>query len=334
MKRLLSVVAVLFAATSLYWPRAAQAEVVFSIAVAPPPLPVYDQPPVPGPDYLWTPGYWAYGDDDYYWVPGAWTQAPEPGLLWTPGYWGYRDGYYGYNVGYWGPRVGFYGGVNYGFGYTGSGFYGGYWRGGSYYYNRSVVKVTNTTIINNTYTKTVVVNNNVSRVSYNGGSGGLKAVATPTQRQAFETRKAGVFAADQTKHQQLAAQNKDLRFSANQGRPSIAAVPRAASYSGAGVVRAKPAGASPPPRSVALSNAREQSNRNRAQGNGYDGRGAGGPGSGGVRPDSRRTARPPERAASRSRAANVRRPGGPPRRGPGGGGGRPGNKPPPPPKRG
>src|ERR1700756_4377330 len=24
----------------------------------PPELPVYDQPPAPGPDYIWTPGYW------------------------------------------------------------------------------------------------------------------------------------------------------------------------------------------------------------------------------------------------------------------------------------
>ena len=36
-----------------------------SITVAPPPLPVYVQPVCP-PGYMWTPGYWAWGDDGYY----------------------------------------------------------------------------------------------------------------------------------------------------------------------------------------------------------------------------------------------------------------------------
>src|SRR6202158_2360966 len=39
----------------------AQAEISISVTIAPPELPVYEQPPVPGPGYLWTPGYWAYG---------------------------------------------------------------------------------------------------------------------------------------------------------------------------------------------------------------------------------------------------------------------------------
>ena len=43
-----------------------------SVSIAPPELPVYEQPPCPGDDYIWTPGYWAYGDGDYYWVPGTW----------------------------------------------------------------------------------------------------------------------------------------------------------------------------------------------------------------------------------------------------------------------
>ena len=67
---------------------------------------------------MWTPGYWAWGNDGYYWVPGTWVPAPAVGLLWTPGYWGWSGGYYRWNVCYWGPHVGFYGGVNYGFGYA------------------------------------------------------------------------------------------------------------------------------------------------------------------------------------------------------------------------
>ena len=70
---------------------------------APPPLPDYDQPPAPGDDYLWTPGYWAWGTDGYYWVPGGWVEAPYQGALWTPGYWGFYNNRYGFYGGYWGP---------------------------------------------------------------------------------------------------------------------------------------------------------------------------------------------------------------------------------------
>ena len=59
-----------------------------SVNLAPPPLPVYVQPPCPQPGYLWVPGYWAWNDGAYYWVPGTWVLPPEVGLLWTPGYWG------------------------------------------------------------------------------------------------------------------------------------------------------------------------------------------------------------------------------------------------------
>ena len=62
-----------------------------SIRIAPPELPVYEQPECPGDDYIWTPGYWAYEDDDYYWVPGVWVEAPETGYLWTPNYWSFED---------------------------------------------------------------------------------------------------------------------------------------------------------------------------------------------------------------------------------------------------
>jgi len=72
---------------------AAQLAIGISVRIAPPPLPVYDQPICPGAGYIWTPGYWAYDPDNgYYWVPGTWVLAPAPGLLWTPGYWGWSDG--------------------------------------------------------------------------------------------------------------------------------------------------------------------------------------------------------------------------------------------------
>ena len=95
----------------------------------PPELPQYSQPDCPGDGYLWTPGYWSYSEQGYYWVPGAWARPPEVGYLWTPGYWGYSSGRYRYHYGYWGSHIGYYGGINYGNGYTGVGYQGGYWSG-------------------------------------------------------------------------------------------------------------------------------------------------------------------------------------------------------------
>jgi len=212
-----------------------------SINIAPPPLPVYVQPVAPGPDYIWTPGYWAWDPDDadYYWVPGTWVLAPEPGFLWTPGYWGWVGGAYIWHAGYWGPHVGFYGGVNYGFGYTGSGFEGCYWRGGHVVYNRAVTNVTNINVTN-VYNKTVVVNN-VSHVSFNGGAGGLSARATAAQLAAEHDRHMEL-TATQREHVNLAEHNRDLRASVNGGRPQIAATMRPTSFTGKGVVAARAAG--------------------------------------------------------------------------------------------
>ena len=123
-------------------PAPAKAQIAVGVAypsVAPPAIPVYEQPACPVEGYLWTPGYWAYGDAGYYWVPGVWLAPPRVGVLWTPGYWGWGGGVYAWHAGYWGPHVGFYGGVNYGFGYGGVGFVGGEWRGGRFAYNTAVV---------------------------------------------------------------------------------------------------------------------------------------------------------------------------------------------------
>lgn len=216
----------------------ANAQLVVSVGIAPPALPVYVQPPIPGPGYIWTPGYWAWNASisDYYWVPGAWVLAPSPGLLWTPGYWGWRQGAYVWNAGYWGPTVGFYGGICYGFGYTGVGFAGGYWSGGNFFYNRSVTNISNTTVINNVYNQQIV-NNHTTNVSYNGGSGGVRAQHTPQELQAAKEHHIAP-TNEQERHQQLASENKDLRASVNHGKPSIAAVSKAADFDARNAVAA------------------------------------------------------------------------------------------------
>jgi hypothetical protein len=48
---------------------------------------------------------------------------------------------YVFNAGYWAPRVGFYGGINYGFGYAGVGYQGGYWNNGAFFYNSAANNV-------------------------------------------------------------------------------------------------------------------------------------------------------------------------------------------------
>jgi hypothetical protein len=231
----------------------AQMSVDVSVNVPPPELPVYDQPPIPGDGYLWSPGYWAWDEDiqDYYWVPGTWVLPPQPEYLWTPGYWGWSGGAFLWNAGYWGPHVGFYGGVNYGYGYGGSGFQGGYWQGGHLYYNRSVTNV-GTTNITNVYNRTVINNVTVNHVSYNGGSGGIRAQATPAEMAAAHDHHIAAIPV-QRQQEQTARGNPALRASTNQGHPPIAATARPGAFSGAGVVSAQHAGtmsvvhANPPP---------------------------------------------------------------------------------------
>ncbi len=176
----------LAAAPLLTLPGSATAAVSVGVAItlAPPPLPDVVQPVAPGPGYIWTPGYWAWGPNGYYWINGAWLVPPAVGLLWTPGWWGWSDGYYRWHKGYWGPQVGFYGGIDYGFGYFGVGYVGGHWRGRDFYYNRAVTNV-NITHVHNVYVDKTVIHNappDRRHVSYNGGQGGMPSRPTPEQR--------------------------------------------------------------------------------------------------------------------------------------------------------
>ncbi|MFZ3214771.1 MAG: hypothetical protein WA192_01815, partial [Candidatus Acidiferrales bacterium] len=187
----------------------------------PPPLPEYEQPECPGPDYIWTPGYWAYAPVGYYWVPGAWLVAPYVGSLWTPGYWGFYGGRYLWHYGYWGPHIGFYGGVNYGYGYIGTGYVGGYWNNGAFMYNTAVTRV-NPAYVHRTYSYHVTIVND-RRISYNGGRGGLAARPLPAERVAVQERHMGPLPA-QHAHMREAATNRAQWASVNHERPATLAV--------------------------------------------------------------------------------------------------------------
>jgi hypothetical protein len=139
--------------------------------------------------------------------------------------------------GYWGPQVGFYGGINYGFGYIGTGYEGGYWSNGAFFYNRAVNNVTN---ITNVYTRTVVNNITVNNISYSGGAGGTTARPTPQERAAAQAHHIPPTAA-QVAHIRAASSNRQLYESVNHGKPAIAATAKPSQFSGPAVVAARAA---------------------------------------------------------------------------------------------
>ncbi len=207
----------------------------------PPPLLEYDQPPMPAPGYLWTPGYWAWNNDDYYWAPGVWVEPPRPGLLWTPAYWAFVGGVYLFHRGYWAPHVGFYGGVDYGYGYNGVGYEGGRWENGRFFYNATVNNFDGVHV-GNVYSQPVAVSPGVGRASYNGGPGGNLLKPTPEQERLSTEERIKPTPA-QLNQVRAASVNPEQFHSANRGKPAIAATPRPGEFKGPGVVPAKAAGA-------------------------------------------------------------------------------------------
>src|ERR1019366_1051733 len=208
-------------------PASASAGVFISVGFAPPALPEYEQPPCPEPGYMWTPGYWAYGDDGYYWVPGTWVPAPEPGMLWTPTYWGWSDGVYVFHHGYWGPHVGYYGGVNSGFGYGGVGFAGGYWRGGIFSYNTAVMHVDGGRFPH--YEDRGAVEHGYfargSHVAFSGGPGGIHHDPGAEERFAEHDRHMDR-SSFQQQHEEAARSDRGSFARFNGGHPSNGAVDR------------------------------------------------------------------------------------------------------------
>jgi hypothetical protein len=242
MRFILSIRSLFFALVLLAISAASSAQVgiLVSIRIAPPELPIYEQPICPEDGYIWTPGYWAYGNDDYFWVPGTWVMAPEVGYLWTPGYWGGDGDDYVFHEGYWGTQVGFYGGISYGYGYFGHGYEGGRWDNGHFFYNQSVSHV-NISINRNVYNTRVEDNTRVNRVSFNGGNGGVQVRATSQEDAAGRERHIAPVAA-QNQHVQSARANPELRASANQGKPPIAATAKPGAFKDSGAVAAKEGG--------------------------------------------------------------------------------------------
>jgi hypothetical protein len=206
---------------------------------------VYEQPPCPAPNLIWTPGHWRFGLFGFFWVPGVWVPAPYTGALWTPSYWGWSGGRYAYHEGYWGPHIGFYGGVNYGGGYGGIGFAGGTWNGGVFAYNTAVVRV-NTDVVRNVYINRTIVEQttiiNENHTSFNGGPNGVQHVAAP-EEQIAEHESHTQPTAFQQQHMAAAKADPSSSFKNNGGHPKNLAVAKPLAVES----HAAPAGFKPPP---------------------------------------------------------------------------------------
>jgi hypothetical protein len=210
-------------------PASAQFTIDFTVGQPPPPIPSYTVLPVQNPNYIWQPGYWAWGPGGYYWVPGTWVAPPQTGYLWTPGYWGYNNGGYGWNPGYWATQVGFYGGINYGPAYPGTGFYGGQWGPGGFSYNTAVWPV-NTTVIHNTYINRTVINRTViNRTSYNGGRGGIQMHPDAHQLEVEHIHHIDA-TTEQREHAQEAARDRNTYSHVNSGKPEMRTAPKPLSH--------------------------------------------------------------------------------------------------------
>ncbi len=248
---------------ALLAPAAAWPQVSLSINIAPPPLPLYAQPLVPGEGYIWTPGYWSWNpaDDDYYWVPGTWVLAPMPGQLWTPGYWAFEGAGYFWHAGYWGSQVGYYGGLNYGYGYTGTGYQGGRWEGSVFRYNRAASHV-DPRVVHNVYNSRVASGAQTAHVSFSGSPARASArtPAVSARTPATSARSPAAIArpsvaaiagptAEQVQHERTALTTSTQRAWVPHGPPQVAATPRPSAFAAPEVehVRNQPAARAPQP---------------------------------------------------------------------------------------
>src|SRR6185503_1495173 len=222
-------------------------QIAIRVTMAPPPLPVYEQPPCPEQGWMWVPGYWAWDDEGYYWVPGEWVAAPYTGALWTPPWWGWDNGRYLFHEGYWGNEVGYYGGIDYGHGYMGEGFSGGEWRDGRFAYNTAVMRV-DPTIIHNTYTNERIVRErtiaNDRHIAYSGGPNGIHHDPTPIERRGMTARHTLLTPVQQQQIQE-ARRDQSSYAKANGGRPQRVVVTRPEGTPRNGSGSASPAGRQP-----------------------------------------------------------------------------------------
>jgi hypothetical protein len=72
------------------------------VAQEPPAVRVETQTTSPGPNYLWTRGYWRWNGVTYIWVPGSWIIRPRPAAVYVEGHWLRRGSRWVWVPGHWG----------------------------------------------------------------------------------------------------------------------------------------------------------------------------------------------------------------------------------------
>jgi len=156
------------------------------------------------------------------------------GALWTPGYWGFYSSRYWFHPGHWGLHIGYYGGINYGFGYIGTGYEGGYWNSGHFTYNRVYTQV-NERKVRNVYSYNAGNrgmnnqgsfnrgNNNNARPSFRGGQGGVQARPQASDAAAWREPTAPRMNT-QVQHAQKFQSNPGQLANTNHGRPAQTAI--------------------------------------------------------------------------------------------------------------
>ena len=55
----------------------------------------------PGPNYVWTDGYWIYHGRNWNWVQGRWVRPPRRGSVWVAGEWRPYGREYRFYPGHW-----------------------------------------------------------------------------------------------------------------------------------------------------------------------------------------------------------------------------------------
>ena len=140
-----------------------------------------------------------------------------------------------YRVASWllGPHVGFYGGVNYGFGYMGVGFFGGEWRGGVFAYNRAVANFGSVHVTNVYEDRTVIERNtivNENHYSFNGGGGIQASMRVGRAEMQAEHEQHVEATSNQMQHEHFAGQDRNQLASVNHGQPGTMAASRMNAY--------------------------------------------------------------------------------------------------------
>jgi len=130
--------------------------------------------------------------------------------------------------------VGYYGGLNYGHGYTGTGYQGGRWDHVVFFYNRAASNARVQVVHNRLYNSRLVNYASRGQVSFNGGPAGSSARPSLTERHLQATEHAAP-RDEQLRHEHQALTTPTQRANGPHGQPQVAATPRPSEYSAAGV---------------------------------------------------------------------------------------------------